>query len=135
MRRAGETLAVALAVVAAGGCGAPGPREDDAVSAALAFESALGSSHYARACSLLAPRTRREAAAEEDCGPALAKQNVPVAAGGASAPVAEVYGRQAMVRLTRDTLFLSQFDTGWKVVAAGCTPRPDRPYDCRIKGG
>ncbi|MEW1638929.1 hypothetical protein AB0469_33345 [Streptomyces sp. NPDC093801] len=135
MRRAGRTLAVALAVLAAGGCGAPGPREDDAVTAALAFETALGSSRYAQACSLLAPRTRRDVAAAEDCGRALAKENLPVATGRASSAVAEVYGRQAKVRLTGDTLFLSQFDRGWKVIAAGCTPRPEQPYDCRVKGG
>ncbi|MFE5620542.1 hypothetical protein ACFQ8S_00475 [Streptomyces virginiae] len=35
--------------------------------------------------------------------------------------VADVYGRQAMVRLSGDTLFLPQFGKGWKVVAAGCT--------------
>ncbi|GHE27624.1 DUF6766 family protein [Streptomyces hydrogenans] len=36
-----------------------------------------------------------------------------------------------MVRLRGDALFLSQFDAGWKVVAAGCTPRPDMPFDCK----
>ncbi len=35
----------------------------------------------------------------------------------------------------RDTLFLSSVPGGWKVTAAGCTPRPERPYQCRIKGG
>ncbi|QES47254.1 hypothetical protein DEJ50_04825 [Streptomyces venezuelae] len=47
---------------------------------------------------------------------------------------AEAYGRQAIVRMAGDTLFLSLFTAGWKVVAAGCTPRPGRPYDCLIKG-
>ncbi|MFE5491394.1 hypothetical protein ACFQ7Z_15815 [Streptomyces virginiae] len=49
--------------------------------------------------------------------------------------VADVYGWQAMVRLSGDTLFLSQFGKGRKVVAAGCTPRPDLPFDCQVKGG
>ncbi|MEW2587149.1 hypothetical protein [Streptomyces virginiae] len=49
--------------------------------------------------------------------------------------VAEVYGRQAMVRLSGHTLFLSQCGKGWKVVAAGCTPRPDRPFDCQVERG
>jgi hypothetical protein len=123
------TCAVGLAV---GGCGAPGPREDDAVSAARAFEAALGASRYVLACALLAPQTRQEVAAEEECGRALARQDLPAAGGEA---VTQVYGRQAMVRLRGDTLFLSQFEQGWKVVAAGCAPRPDQPYDCRVKGG
>lgn len=134
-RRAGGTSAALVAVVAAGGCGAPGPRANDAVSAARAFETALASSRYGQACALLAPQTRQEVAAQEECGRALAKEHLPAVPVGAAEAVAEVYGRQAMVRLTGDTLFLSQFDRGWKVIAADCAPRPERPYDCRVKGG
>ena len=47
----------------------------------------------------------------------------------------DVHGRQARVTLTADTLFLALFSTGWKVTAAGCTPRPDQPYDCTVEGG
>jgi hypothetical protein len=39
------------------------------------------------------------------------------------------------VVLERDTVFLSRFPTGWKVTAAGCVPRPGRPYQCAVKGG
>ena len=35
----------------------------------------------------------------------------------------------------RDTVFLATFPGGWRVVAAGCTPRGDRPYDCTVAGG
>ncbi|MEU5576193.1 hypothetical protein ABZ791_03245 [Streptomyces huasconensis] len=43
---------------------------------------------------------------------------------------------EASLPLTdRDTLFLSSFPGGWKAIAAGCTPRPEKPYQCRIKGG
>ena len=34
-----------------------------------------------------------------------------------------------------DTVFLAHFPTGWKITAAGCRPRPQRPYQCEIKGG
>jgi hypothetical protein len=47
----------------------------------------------------------------------------------------DVYGRQARAVLASDTLFLSQFSDGWKIVAAGCEPRPGRPYQCSVKGG
>ncbi|MEV6734253.1 MULTISPECIES: hypothetical protein [unclassified Streptomyces] len=120
-----------MAVLAVCGCGGPGPREERAESAARAFETALGASRYGQACALLAPQTRQEVAQEEECGRALAEEALPAARGKA---VAEVYGRQAMVRLRGDTLFLSQFGSGWKVVAAGCTARADQPYDCQVKG-
>ena len=47
----------------------------------------------------------------------------------------DVYGNQARAVLSSDTLFLSHFTSGWKVVAAGCEPRSEEPYECRIKGG
>ena len=34
-----------------------------------------------------------------------------------------------------DTVFLAVFPGGWRVVAAGCTPHGDRPYDCVVQGG
>lgn len=47
----------------------------------------------------------------------------------------DVYGNQARAVLAADTLFLSRFPDGWKVTAAGCEERPDKPYQCEIKGG
>ncbi|MFC9399308.1 hypothetical protein [Streptomyces sp. NPDC057027] len=106
------------------------------MSAARAFEAALSGARFAQACALLAPETRQEVMGNAaDCGHALAQEQLPVAGRSGTDAAVQVYGRQAMVRLTGDTLFLSQFDAGWKVVAAGCTPRPDQPYDCQVKGG
>jgi hypothetical protein len=45
-----------------------------------------------------------------------------------------VYGQWAQVRLSEDTVFLGAFPGGWRVVAAGCTPRDNRPYDCTLQG-
>ncbi|WP_307787456.1 hypothetical protein [Streptomyces musisoli] len=123
-------------ILAVGGCGAPGPRQADALSAARNFQTALRESGFGRACALLAPETRQEVASDaDDCAKGLAQEHLPFASGDTADAVAEVYGRQAMVRLSGDTLFLSQFAAGWKVVAAGCTPRPDLPFDCKVKGG
>ncbi|MEU8865117.1 hypothetical protein [Streptomyces umbrinus] len=58
-----------------------------------------------------------------------------VAAAGRCRAATGVYGNQARAVLSSDTLFLSRFTSGWKVVAAGCEPRPQEPYQCRIKGG
>jgi hypothetical protein len=47
----------------------------------------------------------------------------------------EVYGQRAQVRLSGDTVFLAVFPDGWRVVAAGCTARGEKPYDCVLQGG
>ncbi|MFB7583243.1 hypothetical protein ACFXHD_04355 [Streptomyces hydrogenans] len=103
--------------------------------AARNFQTALSQAGSGRACALLAPQTRQEVASDAgDCAKGPAQEQPPVTAGDAADAVAEVHGRQAMVRLSGDALFLSQFDAGWKVVAAGCTPRPDTPFDRKFKG-
>ncbi|MBT2451410.1 hypothetical protein J7F03_30965 [Streptomyces sp. ISL-43] len=107
---------------------------EGARQAGRAFEQALAGADYVRACALLAPQTRQQL--EEDrhkpCAPALQGQELPQAG---QVRGTEVYGRQALLRLLNDTLFLSQFTGGWKVVAAGCTPQGDQPYRCSLKGG
>jgi hypothetical protein len=45
-----------------------------------------------------------------------------------------VYGLQAEVILSGDTVFLSRFEDGWRVIAAGCTPQEGKPFDCLVKG-
>lgn len=72
-----------------------------------------------------------EDSGQKPCAAALGEEQLP--AEGAVRAV-EVYGRQAMVTLERDTLFLSQFPGGWRVVAAGCVPNTDKPYRCQVKG-
>ncbi|MFF2193009.1 hypothetical protein [Streptomyces sp. NPDC058157] len=122
-----------VAVLGAAGCGAPAERQDAAAAAGVAFEAAITSQDRARACELLAPQTRQQLEQDErkGCPTALASQELPTTHGIRKV---EAYGRQAMVRMDGDTLFLSLFTAGWKVVAAGCTPRSDQPYHCTIKG-
>jgi hypothetical protein len=43
-------------------------------------------------------------------------------------------GTMAQVRFREDTVFMSEFRHGWKVMAADCKPRTGRPYDCQIQG-
>ncbi|GLX22006.1 hypothetical protein [Streptomyces lavendulae] len=137
-RRRTRALAAALACCAGAaalltGCGAPASRQDGARDAAAAFERALAGSDHAGACALLAPGTREELERQEEtpCARALPGARLPH---GGPVRGTEVYGRQALLRLAADTLFLSQFRGGWKVVAAGCTPRQDLPYRCTLKG-
>ncbi|MFF5447756.1 hypothetical protein [Streptomyces sp. NPDC012888] len=133
--RAGAAAALAGVLgVLLSGCGASATRVDGARAAGRAFEQALASRDYAAACALLAPRTREELV-EDGRGPcpqALEERRLPVSAAVNSA---EVYGRQALVRAEGETLFLSLFGGGWRIVAAGCTPQGDEPYRCDVKGG
>ncbi|MFJ6938660.1 hypothetical protein [Streptomyces sp. NPDC101132] len=132
-RRLGPVLGCAAAAVLLAGCGAPASRQNAAREAGAAFERALAAGDHAAACALLAPvtRTRLEEQEERPCAAALGDQDLPR---GGAVHGTEVYGRQALLRLTADTLFLSQFRGGWKVVAAGCEPRPDLPYRCTVEG-
>ncbi|MEU7011095.1 hypothetical protein [Streptomyces sp. NPDC046332] len=118
-------------------CGASAGRIDGARDAARAFQEAVAVGDYEAACGLLAPRTREQLLEDEKqrCSQALQGRQLPA---GAPRGAVEVYGRQAAVRAGvsgGETLFLSQFTGGWKVVAAGCTPQGDRPYRCVVKGG
>lgn len=127
-----STVAGCTGVVA--GCTGMTARTTEAVALAQEFEQAVHDGRPAEACALLAPETRSEL--EESgrmaCGPALAQEQLPV---GGPVRGTDVYGRQAIVTLSGDTLFLSRFDAGWRVVAAGCVPEPDKPYQCTVKGG
>ncbi|WP_327323432.1 hypothetical protein OG735_13595 [Streptomyces sp. NBC_01210] len=97
------------------------------------FERAVHAGDNTAACELLAPGARSEVeeSGQKPCAVALGEEQLP--SGGAVRAV-EVYGQQAMVTLERDTLFLSQFPGGWRVVAAGCWPEAGKPYQCQVKG-
>ncbi|MBT2543454.1 hypothetical protein J7E99_22815 [Streptomyces sp. ISL-44] len=125
-------MAAAVALGATG-CGDPAARQDAAAAVGASFEAAVATGDHVRACQLLAPQTRQQLEQDEQkaCPTAFASQELPKTRG---IQVVEAYGRQAMVRTDGDTLFLSLFTAGWKVVAAGCTPRPNQPYNCLIKG-
>jgi hypothetical protein len=115
-------------------CGGTGERDARASSAAAAFEKALTGDDRPALCAALAPGTRSEVedAEKKTCTDAIGTQDIP--AGGPVRGV-DVYGRQARAVLASDTLFLSEFEDGWKVVAAGCRARPGQPYQCAVKGG
>ncbi|WP_031007976.1 hypothetical protein [Streptomyces sp. NRRL F-5727] len=127
---------VLLAVLLLGGCGASAAREDGATEAGRRFAAALAAGDYRAGCALLAPETREQV--EEDgrtpCALGLREAGLPPA--GLARGV-DVYGREALLRMTADTLFLSQFDAGWLVTAAGCEEQAteDEPYRCAVKGG
>jgi hypothetical protein len=81
-------------------------------------------------CALLAPATL--AAVERD-GPCVAVVG-PSVPSGAQVLQTSVWGDQAQIRLSGDTLFLTRTGGGWKIAAAGCAPNGDLPYECRVEG-
>jgi hypothetical protein len=116
------------------GCGAVGGREDAAAAVATRLLSAIDDDDGATACATLAPDTLAdlEQSAGTPCPAAILDQDLPAPA---TITTTDVYGQWARVVLTDDTVFLAAFPGGWRVVAAGCTPRTDRPYDCTLQGG
>lgn len=133
-RACGAAVSVLLAVCGVGGCGAVEERRDAVRDTAAVFEQALGEGAYDRGCAVLAPATveELEQSAGSPCAEALSEESLRP---GGPVRRTDVYGNQARAVLSSDTLFLSRFTSGWKVVAAGCEPRPQEPYQCRIKGG
>jgi hypothetical protein len=126
-------LALAAAGLAlTGGCAAP--RGDAAGAAASRLLTAVQAKDGATACAALAPDTlaELEKSAGKGCATAILDEDLPVP--GAVTTV-DVYGQWAKVTRAGDTEFLATFPGGWLVVAAGCTPRGERPYDCVLQGG
>jgi uncharacterized protein YceK len=132
--RISTLISLALLGLVLSGCGSVQERRSDAETAATGFERLLRADDPAGLCTALAPETRGELEDSEkaSCEKAISSQDIPL---GGTAHRVDLYGRQARVVLDADTLFLSLFPDGWKVVAAGCSPRPGRPYQCTLQGG
>jgi hypothetical protein len=128
-------IVMPVIVLALAGCASVGDRGDAAAAAATRMLTAVGDKDGAGACAVLAPDTAAQVEQANDdrpCAEAILDEDLPQPG---SVTRVEVYGQWAQVRLTGDTIFLAVFPDGWRVVAAGCQPRIDRPYDCQIQGG
>ncbi len=77
-------------------------------------------------------RSELEQSTGDPCAEAILSETVPIA--GPEIDV-DAYGTMARARYEEDTLFLTRFESGWRVMAAACTPRPSIDgYDCKVKG-
>lgn len=105
----------------------------DVADVATRFHAAVSQGDGAAACALLAPQTAAELeqSAQQPCPRAVLGEDLP-AVGGVR--TSRIFGTQGQVLLEGDTVFLAEFPEGWKIVAAGCTPRQALPYDCLVKG-
>ena len=138
LHRGGRRSVVFFALLAAalvGVSGCTGPGADEAARVAESFDQ-LASSDAAQACALLAPGTRAEVekAAKKSCAEALGDEGLP---DPSAVSGVDVFGHDAIVRFSGDTVFLARFPEGWRVTAAGCQPGPSdqKPYDCNVSGG
>ena len=101
---------------------------------AVRLLSAVRDGDGAAACAVLAPGTiaELEQAAGTPCPDAVVDEDLPEPG---TVTQVDVYGQWARVVLTGDTVFLAKFPGRWRVVAAGCQPQRQRPYDCVLHGG
>lgn len=112
-----------------GGCA--GSQDAPATAAARQLLEAAHAGDGAAACELLAPATREELeqSSAAPCERAVLEEDL---GDGSGSTAIEVFDSMAQAHVGADTLFLSRYDGRWLVVAAACTPVPDRPYDCSI---
>lgn len=127
MRRTGAPLTGLVALALLAGCAAAS--QDDVRAAAVAFEDPDRDPE--ERCDLLAPATR--AALEQDA-PACAEVIGDLPLTGGEVTAVEVWGSDGQVRIGDDVVFLTETAEGWRVTAAACEPRGDRPYDCEVEG-
>jgi hypothetical protein len=127
-------ISIMLALGCLAGCSAGGDRASGADAAATGLFQAIAARDGHAACALLAPDTAAEVAqsGNKPCTDAILDEDLP---SPGAVTGTDVYGQWAQVRLTGDTVFVAAFTGGWRVVAAGCKPRAERPFDCSVQGG
>jgi hypothetical protein len=124
----GCTVVLSAAVLA--GC-ANQTGEQDASKVAAQFLDAAGRGDGQTACALLGPKTRDdlEVSNGQPCSQSLPMDRLQGTVGNAS-----VWSDWAQVSTNGGALFLTEFDSGWLITAAGCKPNGDAPYRCVLGG-
>lgn len=131
---AGAAAGAVAAALVLSGCGSLGADTAGAADAARAFHRAVDSGDGEGACALLSSRAvgTLHSDTSKPCRTAITQQGIPRAG---AVRTSEVYGRNGRVVMDGDTVFVSEFDDGWRVIGVGCQPvGPDRPYDCAVAG-
>jgi hypothetical protein len=125
-----QLLTLTVSVSLAGCAASPGESADAAARARSLFQAV--DRHDGRAaCAALAPAAAESLATG---GSACEDEIMKVGLTGGPISHVQVWSDRAQLRAGSDTVFLAQFGGhGWKVTAAGCEPRRDRPYDCEIE--
>jgi hypothetical protein len=84
-------------------------------------------------CELLTPKVLAALEKSQSASCADAIGQLPLSGGDVRS--VQVWGGDAQVKLSGDTLFLTETHAGWKVSAAACRPNADAPYDCEVQAG
>ncbi|WP_248959918.1 hypothetical protein [Sphaerisporangium perillae] len=127
-------VAVVTIVALASLTGCASGEAPTAQRAAERFYSAVHAGQGEAACGLLTPRAAEDLPlGGESCAEAVLRARLPAAdRPRPQAAPTQVWGDEAQVRLSGDTVFLHRFSRGWLVRAAGCTPRGEQPYRCEV---
>jgi hypothetical protein len=118
----------------AGSAGSATPGDDaEAATIAASFAGALSDTDGEAACNLLAATTRTslESDSGSPCADAVTALHLPEPG---EVRTSRAYGRAAQVDFTNDVAFLTLENGNWRISAAGCEQRPERPYRCQLKG-
>ena len=126
-RRAGFAVLGAAAALLTGCSSTQQPEVEEV---ATRFEDAGADPEFR--CDLLAPATLAAFEKDESASCAEAIEQVPLE-GGAIESV-DIWGSDAQVRLSGDTLFLTETRAGWRVTAAACRSQGEAPYECEVEG-
>jgi len=123
---------VAMAAVAALGCGGQGTAQPTSV--AERFYAAVEQRDGKRACGQLSPDAVSELESQEEspCAEAVLELKL----SGARVRDAEAYVTTARVEMDGgDRVFLDETPDGWRVAAAGCRPEPgeEAPHQCEVE--
>jgi hypothetical protein len=121
--------ALGLATLLVTGCAST--QEPEVQRVATAFEDS-GGDPGAR-CDLLTPKAL--AALEESESQSCADAIGQLPLDGGNVRSVQVWGGDAQVKLSGDTVFLTETHAGWKVSAAACRPNAEAPYDCEVEAG
>jgi hypothetical protein len=127
----GRRWAAALtgAALLVSGCGSLNADEVEGVAAQFAGAQ----DDPATRCELLLPAVVETLVEDEEtsCEDAIGDLQV----GSGDVASVEVWGEEAQVRLSDDTLFLSRTAEGWRITAAGCRSQGETlPYKCQVEG-
>ncbi len=126
-----RVMALVAAALLLAGCSSG--RGSDVEQTVGDFGTAWEAQDGAAVCDLLAPVTRQEVESSTGMGCAEGVLELDLQPPGAVSKV-QVFATAAQARAEADTVFLSQYDGGWRVLAAGCEPQGEQPYDCELKG-
>jgi hypothetical protein len=121
--------AAVCAGLAVAGCGA-GAHRDQVRAVAERFYAAAHQGDGRTACAQLSPDTRAQLV-KDASGRPCRRAVLDLSLHGRAVSSVRVYAASARVRFAGgDSVFLGDTDQGWRIDAAGCTPRGDGPADC-----